>query len=104
MSEINYSAYPNPQRQAESQGYRCVECGRFMYTDCAEEHEEMGGVCFDSDCLAGRMRKLVAIEKGARRLGELLTMDRQFSITPEQKLKQLEQCVYALGLAGIIAK
>ena len=104
MIDINMRTCPNPPLEGEAGGYQCVECGRWMYTDCAEEHEEMGGICFSHECAASRIRKLVAIEKGAKRLGELLTMKRQFRVTPEEQLRELQQVVYALGLAGLIGK
>ena len=85
---------PHDRPEDPAETYRCRICDGLVWS--SEETDELMRTCIKDVCRYARISQLLRYERAGERMAELLTMDRQYRITPEE----LNQQVLAVATAA----
>ena len=85
---------PHDRPEDPAETYRCRICDGLVWS--SEETDELMRTCIKDVCRYTRISQLLRYERAGERMAELLTMDRQYSITPQE----LHAQVVAVALAA----
>ena len=96
MIDPNMVRFPQPGYESQSEGFRCLECGQWIWTHVVEEIDAEAHICFRQECREKRVRKLLRYERAAKRIAELIQTPRQYKVEPNQ----LHAEILAVALAA----